>query len=456
MCMATLTELTQEYLDLAAERGKAQLAYEFEEMVDYMKASRAIAHGEYVRSCYAPRVFTLSLLAQLTSDMQVLYGIFEKVFEAFFTDSAYRALWGFGPQEEALVLSGGDRWRTAMLPMARIDFFFDDATGAYTFCEFNTDGTSAMIEDYELVHAQERYSSAWRAFTQRHRCETAELLDSWVDTLLNVYRRLRPAAVEPPRVAIVDYLECSYANELALFCERFQERGIACCVCDVRDLTYTDGLVLDAQGNPVDAIYRRAVTSDVLAHWDESQALIQGAANGSVVLVGDFYTQLVHNKTIFRMLLHPATLAFLSPEEQDYVHAHVPYTAAYNDCSPEVLADVAAHKDRWILKPQDSYASQGVRAGVECMPEEWRQFLAAIEADPTVRANYIVQAFHTPFTSKNYGFVDESLSCNTYYNLTGLYVYDSHPAGMYSRVSLTPIISTQYSEKTLPTLFVDA
>ena len=453
--MATLTTLTQEYLDLAAELGNARLAYEFEEMVDYMKGSRAIAHGEYVRSCYAPRLFTVDILRQLAADMHLLYGIFKKVFAAFFEDAAYRALWGFDAREEALILASSHRWQAAMLPMARVDFFFDDATGAYTFCEFNTDGTSAMIEDFELTHAQERYSSAWRTFTERHRCETAELLDSWVRTFLAVYQRVRPQAAQPPRVAIVDYLECSYKNELELFCERFTELGVACCVCDVRDLTYENGTVRDAAGMPVDAIYRRAVTSDVLAHWDVSQALIRGAADGAVVLLGDFHTQLVHNKTIFRMLLHPATEALLTPTEQAYLHAHVPYTAAFNDCTAEILADLAAHKDRWILKPQDSYASQGVHAGVECLPEEWAQLLVRIENDPVLRANYIVQAFHTPYTSENYGFVDESLTRNTYYNLTGLYMYDGHPAGMYSRVSLTPIISTQYSEKTLPTLFVE-
>lgn len=453
--MATLDELTQEYLGLAAERGNAQLAYEFEEMVDYMKASRAIAHGEYVRSCYAPRLFTVDILQQLACDMRVLYGIFEKVFAAFFDDPSYRALWGFDPREEALIMASADRWRLAMLPMARIDFFFDDTTGAYTFCEFNTDGTSAMIEDYELTRAQERYSSCWRTFTARHRCETAELLDSWVRTLLEVYRRVRPDAAQPPRVAIVDYLECSYKNELDLFCERFGEQGIECCVCDVRDLSYENGVVRDIDGRPVDAIYRRAVTSDVLARWNESQALIQGACDGAVVLVGAFHTQLVHNKTIFRMLLHPATQALLTADEKAYVQAHVPYTAAFDECEPDVLADVAARKDHWILKPRDSYASQGVHAGVECLEDEWAQLLARIEESPELRANYIVQAFHTPYTSKNYGFVDESLTCNTYYNLTGLYMYDGRPAGMYSRVSLTPIISTQYSEKTLPTLFVE-
>ena len=41
-----------------------------------------------------------------------------------------------------------------------------------------------------------------------------------------------------------------------------------------------------------------------------------------------------------------------------------------------------------------------------------------------------------------------------YSNLTGLYVYDGKFAGVYSRLSDSGIISTQYNEKTVPTLFI--
>ena len=36
------------------------------------------------------------------------------------------------------------------IPIARIDIFYDEETGGFKFCEFNTDGTSAMNEDREL------------------------------------------------------------------------------------------------------------------------------------------------------------------------------------------------------------------------------------------------------------------------------------------------------------------
>ena len=67
----------------------------------------------------------------------------------------------------------------------------------------------------------------------------------------------------------------------------------------------------------------------------------------------------------------------------------------------------------------------------------------------------LLQAFHRPFVSENYGYdAAGRFGRHRYYNLTGLYVYDGVPQGLYSRVALTPVISSQYSEKTLPTLIV--
>ena len=65
-----------------AERDPAALRRDFDDMVLYMKGSTAIHHGEYVRTCYLPKLFTESQFAALKADMRVLYGIFAKVIDA--------------------------------------------------------------------------------------------------------------------------------------------------------------------------------------------------------------------------------------------------------------------------------------------------------------------------------------------------------------------------------------
>lgn len=440
--MNKLQQLNWEYLALA-EQEPETLRQDFERITDYMKASTAIHHGEYVRTCYQPKLLTEAIYAGLAADMRVLYGIFAKVMDAYFADPAYRRLFGFDAVTEALILRADHR--LSLLPMARIDFFYNEQTGEYKFCEFNTDGTSAMNEDRELHRAQQ-LSAGYRAFCAAHSTRTCELFDSWVDTVEAISRRA--GIGERPYVAIVDYMECGTVNEFEIFRQHFAAKGFGAEVCDVRALRYdpaAKGLTGPA-GQRIDVIYRRAVTSDVLAHYKESAALLDAARDGAVLLLGDFHTQLIHNKTIFRVLQAPQTLALLTGAEQRYLAAHLPMTKRFE---PSDLPEVLAHKDRWILKPLDSYGSRGVHAGVEHGQHTWEHL-----ARKTVQEEYLLQEFYMPCVTENYGMAEGHFGRNRYYNLTGLYVYDGTVQGVYSRVSLSPIISSQYSEKTLPTLLV--
>lgn len=431
--------LDAEYLDMA--RQDPNLQRDFEAIVAYMKSSTVIHHGEYVRTCFKPKLLTESQFAQIKADMEVLYAIFARVMEEYETDASYRALFGFDPRVEELILRANRA--PSLLPMARIDFFYNEETGEYTFCEFNTDGASAMNEDRELHNAQQ-LSGAYRAFTAAHKTRRCELFDSWVKTMQRIWQRA--GGHTTPRVAIVDYMECGTVNEFEIFRQYFEKAGVPAEVCDVRELHYDGHSLTGPAGEKIDMIYRRAVTSDVMAHYEESTSLLQAARDGAVLLVGDFHTQIVHNKELFRVLHLPRTLEMLTEEQQAYVRAHVPYTAEFG---AEHLPRVLAEKDKWILKPTDSYGSRGVYAGVEYDQAKWEEVVRSLP-----HTGYLLQAFHTPYVTENYGLNGEEFGLNRYYNLTGIYTYDGVAQGVYSRVSLTPIISSQYSEKTLPTLLV--
>ncbi|MDD4851265.1 MAG: hypothetical protein PHO10_11300 [Gemmiger sp.] len=439
--MNQLQNLNAQYLAMAAE-NPARTATDFEKIVEYMKGSSAIHHGEYVRTCFIPKIFTAENFEFFRSEIKTLYGIFQKVMDAYYADAGYRALFGFPPELEALILRSDHT--LSLLPMARIDFFYNEATGDYKFCEFNTDGTSAMNEDREL-HLAQSLSRVYRAFSAEHAGYPCELFDSWADAFLKIYRRAKGADATP-HAAIVDYMECGTANEFEEFQHHFIAKGIPTVVCDVRQLQFDGTTLTGPDGQVIDAIYRRAVTSDVLHHYEESTALLDAVRAGAVLLLGDFHTQLVHNKTIFRILQHPATFALLQADEIAYIRAHVPFTTTLAEADWD---EVAANKDRWILKPQDSYGSKGIHAGVENDEESWRKLVYSVD-----RQDYLLQEFYMPYQTENYGLAGDAFGKHSYYNLTGIYVYDGVAQGVYSRVSLSPIISSQYSEKTLPTLLV--
>ena len=67
--------------------------------------------------------------------------------------------------------------------------------------------------------------------------------------------------------------------------------------------------------------------------------------------------------------------------------------------------------------------------------------------------NYLVQEYIQPYRNQNIDLVREK-EFKPYANMTGLYVYNGQFAGVYSRCSDGGVISTQYNERSIPTLFM--
>ncbi len=442
--MSKIKELVQEYREIV-EKDLAGHGVSAKEISNYIQNSTAKYHGRCVRTLYIPKLFTLDEVALFEKLIDTLYGIFHKVMNKYSQDAEYRKLFGFDERLEKLILR--ETTYDCPLPIARIDIFLDEETGDFHFCEFNTDGSSAMNEDRELNNAI-RLTEAYKEFAGRHELKTFELFDSWVEEFMNIYGTFKHKK-NNPHVAIIDFMESATNEEFKIFAKSFEKKGISVEICEIRDLTYENGELKSPTGHTIDAIYRRAVTSDIMKHYDEVQPFINAVEDENVCLIGDFRTQIVHNKVLYKILHDERTKAFLTEEENAYVKAHVPYTVSLADDRFD-YEDVINHKNNWIIKPEDSYGSKGVHAGVECNDEEWKAFV-----DECVNTDYILQQFCVPYESMNIDLVkDVDAHFRPYSNLTGLFVYNGKFKGCYSRISQSEIISTQYSEMALPTIVV--
>ena len=257
-------------------------------------------------------------------------------------------------------------------------------------------------------------------------------------------------------------------------------------------MRFEDGRLLTGEGHPVDAVYRRAVTSDILAHREEVRPFLEAVRDRKVCLIGDFCTQVVHDKVLFRILHDARTAAFLSAEDRAFIEAHVPFTAMLTREIAE-RADVRENREKWIIKPRDSYGAHGIYPGRLCTEEEWLKQLDA-HAD----TDYILQEFVTPYRTENIYFGPASAKTpaaeqektgetagqentgktagqekngndaeqekaegaagkdgprkdslpqwQSFSNMTGVYLYGGRVAGIYSRASVTPIISVEGDE----------
>ncbi|MBQ8301184.1 MAG: glutathionylspermidine synthase family protein [Clostridia bacterium] len=413
---------------------------------EYIKTSTARYHGYFVHTLYIPKMFTEEMAEFFEKSADTMYKILEKVIHEYQTNGEYRKLFGFEEKLEKLILRPNHY--DCALPIARIDIFFNEDDFTFKFCEFNADGSSAMNEDKELNQAI-KLTSTYNKFIEKYDVRTFELFHSWVKAFMEIYKTY-DRAVEKPYVAIVDFFNNDITREFTAFKKAFEDNGIECEICEIVDLKYENGKLISPLGRHINAVYRRAVTCDIMRNYDKVLPFIQAAENNDVCLIGDFKTQVIHNKIVFKVLHDEMTSSFLTDEEVQFIKEHIPYTASLTKEEIE-KHDVLNTKNKWVIKPEDSYASKGVYAGVEGMTdEEWKA-----EVLKNIDNHYLLQEYCEPYATVNIDIThDENAQYKKYSNITGMYVYNGKLAGLYSRIAKNSIISTQYSEMSLPTIIV--
>ena len=426
----------------------------------YMEGSTAVVHGQVVEASFLPKLFDNASFDLLRRTAETMYSIMAKVTKRYIADEGFRSLFRLDPRLEELICL--PRGYDAVIPIARVDVFLNEDTGSLKFCELNTDGTSGMNENREITLSIAP-SASLQEFALRHRVETCELVDSWVGAFAADYGQWaagHPGAPAVPRVAIADYLEKATLSEFSVYEQAFEEAGMPCGVCEICELSWDGRRLRDGQGRPVDAVWRRAVTSDVLANWDSSQALLEAVRADAVCLVGSFAGSLAHDKQIFQVLHRPQAKAILSEEENRFVEATVPFTA-FLSAGEVDLGQVKAQKDRWVIKPSDLFDATDVYLGCMQSQEEWDRLVDRY-ADGAAGVPFLVQEFVTPFKTEvlppDAGILSESaqeaeqVHPRMWNNLSGLYLYNGKFQGVFSRQGPRPIIT---GNMTAATLWVD-
>lgn len=225
-----------------------------------------------------------------------------------------------------------------------------------------------------------------------------------------------------------------------------------CEICDLRSLKYRDGALYSETGRRIDAVYRRAVTADIMTHYSESTDFLRAVRDDAVFIAGAFPTQIIHSKWLFYILHHDRTKSFLTEEERAFVEAHVPLTLEF---SKEYISqeEVLENKDRFILKPMDTYASKGIyAAGREHTDREWGALVRELYGK-----GYICQKYCRQYMTENIDFAWGDGQWHPYLNMPGLYVYNGIFRGILMRTACgESIITAHENERTVPAFAVKA
>ncbi len=440
----TLREI-EEYYKQDIENNLTLHEKSGKEALDYLEHSTAKYHGKTIYSLYVPKIINEETVWGFKQTAETMASIMRKVIKEYQRNRDYRKLFGFSKRIEELILH--DPLYENILPVCRVDIFYNETDGSFYFCELNTDGSSSMNEDRELCKAFEK-TALYQSLNANYEIKSFELFDSLVDAFLSNYETY-PYKVERPTVAIVDFLElgCSM-EEFEQFRKSFVKRGLKAYICDIRSLHLCKDKLCMENGEVVDLIYRRAVTSDICEREAEVQDFMEAVLTHKVCCMGGFCTQTVHDKSLFYILRHEMTEQILTEEEKEFVTKHIPYTEELTESVVKKLC-ILENKNKWLIKPKNSYGARGIFAGVRCTSEEWEEVVK-----DNLDTNYIVQQFVMPYQTANIDFHKDEPVLRNYSNLTGLYVYNGRFAGVYSRQSNNEIISSAYDENDIATVYL--
>lgn len=391
-----------------------------------------------------PKLFNTEIIGHFEKIVQTTYGILTKVIHQYLIDEEYRKLFKFDPLLEKLILTpcGYD----SLLPIARIDLFYNEENGSFKFCEFNTDGSSGMAEETDIVKGlSETY--AFNKFSKDLDVVQFELYNSWIKEFIAIYNTYEHKKPNPV-IAIVDFLESGISNEFEVFRKGFESFGYEAIIADIRKLVCKDKYFYH-DGKKIDAIYRRAVTGEIMAKKDSCPDFMKGILETETCIIGHFRTQIAHVKLLFAILNMDETYRFLSKEEIDFVKAHIPFTTSL--CSGNYNYNKVLHnKNNWIIKPSDMYASKNVYAGVDITEAEWEKAL-----NIGIKNDYLLQEYVEPYKTENCYFDNNGqLITASFGNITGLYIYNGKFSGIFSRAGKHGVISAQHDGFSLGSMYV--
>ena len=434
--------INEEYIELIKSEPEKYYR-DYMRVKDEIKHSTAIYKDKPVPFLYHPMFFTEEDIDNFRDIGDTLISISNKVTNKYLESSKFREKFGYSKELEELILI--DQGYDINVPMGRFDLFYNDKDN-FKFCELNTDGSSAMNEDNEVARLILE-SQAMKDFGKKYKLENLELINKWVDDIIEIYGKWSQSDDKKPNIAIVDFIESGTSEEFKVFKKAFEDKGYRTVIVDPRDLSYRDG-GLFSDDFKIDLVYRRMVTFELLDKIDEIPEFMRAYKEGVFCSVGSIRSQIMHNKIIFKILHDKETIEFLSPEERNFIEKHIPYTGLFTG-DQETFERVLNYKDRYIMKPLDLNMSRGVYAGRDLTQEEWRERL-----NESFNKDYLYQEFFTPFQRDYVVFNDGELSIEKFGSIVGLFMYNERFAGLYTRVGKESIISGMTSYNTLPNIIV--
>ncbi len=441
-----LSDLSSELGARAGAAREAQRAFE-----QAVRRERLEYAGEPHAVLACPLVLSGEDQVYLRWVTERLLGTVEKVVELYRKDPEVRAYFGFPRHLEELALT--EPGYRPFVPIGRFDSYWNGKR--VRFLELNTNGTAAILLA-DRVGPLFLGVEGMARLAERHRALALPIVRPLIDTLLDCWRQAADArglGERPEHVAIVDWAGLPTHHELVQIGEALGAEGLAVSVVDPGELSY-DGAKLHARGQPVDLVYRRLTTVDIVRHEQALRPLLDASRGRQVVVVGSFPADVAHSKRLFAVLTHERWRRHFTLEERSLIDAHVPWTRIFRPGLTlhggrlRDLRELAlAERERFVLKPAEGAEGRDVVLGIEASSAEWEHEVARRYGGYDVIQERVEAPVRTFVVPDGDGVRTVGLHLHV-----GEYVFGGALAGFLARVSTALVLSVSSDDRVVPCL----
>lgn len=436
-----IKDINKEYIDMVMT-DQEDYKEDYKLTIEKVKHSSAQYKGKPVPFLYHPFFVNDQIVRDFEKISETMVSIGNKITDRYVEDLSFRKKFGFPKWIEELIEI--DNGYDINVPIGRFDIFYEDYD-SFKFCELNTDGSSAMNEDNTIGKILLETKSL-KDFSNNYKLDYFDLINTWVDTSIEIYNKYDPSN-KSPNVAIVDFIESGTSAEFEVFQHAYNTMGYDCIIVDPRELEYRDKK-LYFEDYRIDLVYRRIVTFELIDKVDEILGFIKAYKDRAFCCIGSLRSQVIHNKIFFKILHDEDTLELLTEEERTFVKEHIPYTGIFGG-EEEAFYEVLNNKDKYIMKPMDLNASQGVYVGRDLDCEEWK-----LRLKKDWNNEYIYQELVENYSREYLMFKDGKFTVEDFKSVIGLFLYNESFSGIYTRIGQENIISGVTDYYAAPSILV--
>ncbi|MGH9170991.1 MAG: hypothetical protein ACRD0Z_09600 [Acidimicrobiales bacterium] len=335
-----------------------------------------------------PRLMSATAWDYAVRAAHSIHGALSTLEAALLVDAELRAELDLEPDEETLAMVDPPGGLSS--PSSRLDSFAADEV---RYVEFNAESPAGMAYGDVLSEVM-RALPVMRKFAERYKLRALPTRGAQRDCMLAAFEHWGGGGTAGPSIAIVDWSGVPTMAEFEMFRDYFEAGGVPCVICEPAALSYDGQKLRGPDGQVVNIVYRRVLTSELLAREGLDSPMCRAYLEGAVVVVNSFRAKLLHKKMSLALLSDDQYSSLFSTRQLEAIDRHIPWTRRVRDGRSskdgQEIRDlgeyILANRQTLVLKPNDEYGGKGVVLGWTVDEAEWSSVLSSAMHD-----SYVVQ-----------------------------------------------------------------